>query len=167
VIAIDPGGTTGYVIWDSGVPGGMWTHGQLGPEDHHWKLDQLLKETTKHLMDSVYDPEHFLIVCERFDHRNAEFAKLVSVEYIGVVKRFQQAFGATVVWQGSSVKPSKKNGTGWATDDKLIRMGLLITPKTPWRHANDAMRHFTYWAVNNPKAPPELRNELLLRLKPS
>jgi hypothetical protein len=157
IISIDPGGTTGYVIWDTNVPGGIYTHGQLGPEEHHLKLDQLLAASLK----GANPNDVLTIVGERFDHRNAEFAKLISNEYIGVAKRFEQANRpyVEIVWQGAN---QAKN---FVTDEKLVKLGLMILPKIKWKDANDAMRHMVYFLTNNPKVNPDLRLELLRRLK--
>src|SRR6185437_8151550 len=72
IVALDPGGTTGYVIYCTGVPGGIYTYGHLGSEDHHYKLRTLLEECAAY-QESMY------IVYERFDPRNNDFAKLISV----------------------------------------------------------------------------------------
>jgi hypothetical protein len=146
IISLDPGGTTGYVVWDSSHEGvlyfaGSW--GQLGPDPHHEKLWRLLLE------QDTYMSGNLLIICERFDNRGNDFAKLVSVEYIGVVKLYQQVVqhanvcsGQGVVWQGSDVKT-------WADNKKLKACGMLLTPMTKWRHANDAMRHLLYYVCHS------------------
>jgi hypothetical protein len=46
IIAFDPGGTTGWATWQQdnvsiwNEP--RWSRGQLGPEEHHEELDQLI-----------------------------------------------------------------------------------------------------------------------------
>lgn len=34
-------------------------------------------------------------------------------------------------------------------DKVLEEKGFLMKPKTKWRHANDAARHYVYWTVRN------------------
>jgi len=164
IVSLDPGGTTGYVIYCTGVPGGIYTYGHLGPEDHHYKLRTLLEECAAY-QESMY------IVYERFDPRNNDFAKLISVEYIGVIKAFNQASGVPIVAQGSSIKPHKakatNQATGWATDEKLQQLGLLLTPKSTWKHANDAMRHLVYFVCHNPIVPTKLSDQFFAQLKPT
>jgi hypothetical protein len=147
IITLDPGGETGYAVcrWDHKVTQPPSVHyDQFGPEAHH---RQLWKFLGQHYTSTA---GRLIVICERFDHRNNEFARLVSLEYIGVVKLFEQTLpAAKVVWQGSDVK-------SWADDSKLKKCGLLITPKTKWRHTNDAMRHLLYFICHHHQVDQEI-----------
>lgn len=155
IVSLDPGGETGYVVWDRKVV----FYGQLIGA-HHQELWRLLSEQGHGTGD-------LLVICERFDHRNAEFAKLVSVEYIGIVRLYQQTIQAAggaghVVWQGSSVKK-------WADNAKLQKMELLLRPIKPMKDANDAMRHLVHYICHYGGSDSDLiseRDRLLERLKP-
>jgi hypothetical protein len=163
LVVVDPGGYSGLVR--------VTIHGEqitvkasaLGPEDHHSELHHLLLEEW---CDS--DNDQFVLIYERFDHRNREAALLISVEYIGVIKDFaQETFDdnrpITLVRQGSDQAKS------FATDDKLIRMGLPFqTPKSkkPQKDMNDALRHFVYFVIHNKLAPTHAKMALLNKLKP-
>jgi hypothetical protein len=166
IIALDPGGTTGYAVFDWAPGYGLGTYGHIGPEEHHYKLDQFLIENEKGLQPHQAPETDAIIVCENFVHSNNEFAELVSCEYIGVVKRYCQDSNVRLVLQSPSIKPGKnKNSKGWATDAKLIKLGIFLEPKTKWMHANDAMRHLAYFVCNNKTAPASAQAEMLLRLK--
>jgi hypothetical protein len=159
VLILDPGGSTGWTLFHDTV---MVGHGQLpgpGPEPgpHHKALWDLLHRAWR------AEPEQgqLRIICERFDHRNREAASLISKEYIGIVNLFLQKVSAytSVAWQGAD------QAKLFATNDKLQKMGLLIRPITANKHANDTVRHFVYYTCNNKEADPELRLDLLKRLK--
>jgi hypothetical protein len=130
VISLDPGGTTGYVVWKYNA----WTSGALGPADHHWQLYQFLTEQS--------GGGSITIVCERFENRGNDFAKLMSNEYVGVVKAWYQShyLYCNLVMQGSS------QAKDWATDNKLEILGLA---KHKTKHAKDAMRHLVYYVCNS------------------
>ena len=141
ILAIDPGGTTGFALYSVGVV----TADQLGPDEHHWRLERRLDN----LRPSV-------LIYERFEHRNAPFAKLISNEYIGVIKCWAQKNPEVkLVAQGSS------QAKHWATDNKLAALGLLLKPLTKNRNANDATRHFVYFVCHNRRAPRELREKYM------
>lgn len=138
-VILDPGGTTGYAAtWVKQGELGPLQTGQIGPGDHHLELEQFLFNRR---MEA--DREGLLIICERYENRNNDFAKLISLEYIGVVKYFYQKYpnSTTLVFQGAS---QAKN---WCTNDKLTKWGWLLTPPTSKenRHANDALRHLGYF----------------------
>jgi hypothetical protein len=145
MLAVDPGGTTGWAVFDLMFYGKepLWlpefsSHftrsGQLGPDDHHNALDTILEEEM---------PD--LVVCERFEHRNNEFSELTSVEYIGVVKQWCQQHKRKLVLQGAS------QALPWADNKKMRCLGVLVTPVQAHRHDNDARRHIVYMLANRPK----------------
>lgn len=159
ILALDPGGATGWALFHDLH---LAAHGQLpgpGPEPgpHHGALWTLLHNTWH--AAPVQGQLH--IICERFDHRNREAASLISKEYIGIVKLFLEEVPAytELTWQGAD--QAKK----FATNEKLRKMGLLISPMIANKHALDAVRHFVYYTCNNSMADPTLRLELLRRLK--
>jgi len=159
IVSIDPGGTSGWAAWQEGV----LDYGHL-EGDHHKKLFDFLCAQTHCLHKNEWADRNMVIVCERFDHVSG-VAKLDSVEYIGVIKFFQQTYSVQLVLQSRSIKPGQDKKKGWASDDKLQACSMLIRPKTKWVHANDAMRHLMYFGFHNNKAPPELRQEILKGLK--
>jgi hypothetical protein len=149
VIALDPGGTTGIVIWENGEIRGM----HLGPAEHHAELYDLLDNER-----GIWWSEDTTIVCESFQYRNGlPKAELISCEYIGIVKLFAQTFGIKCYMQTPSM------GKSWMTNPQLQAVGWLFKPATvsPYKHMNDAARHLAYYAMHNQRVPVELRAELL------
>jgi hypothetical protein len=120
-IALDPGGTTGYLYCTDGVR--VYQH-QMGPQEHHEDLWKVLND---------YNPE--VIIYETFQYRNGlEKAILVSCEYIGIIRLWGMMNpSATLVPQTPAV------GKGFWTDDKLKKLGLY---RTGAPHAMDATRHW-------------------------
>ncbi len=150
IIALDPGGTTGWAMWqDEPFAGasGVWSNfviGQIGPHEHHKELNDLLG------LQQVHD---YTIVCESFEFRKAEGFRegisLISREYIGVAKLFAaERMNRPVVLQtagmGKGFIPDKAKD-GLAANAKLKILGLY-TPSM--KHSNDAMRHLLYYLVN-------------------
>ena len=141
IVALDPGGTTGWATWQdeaTGHTGTPWDHfniGQIGPEEHHLELYNWLG----HLQ--VHD---YTVVCESFEFRQHDGERagisLISKEYIGVAKLFaaERMNGKRVVEQtAGQAKP-------FVTNDKLKVMGLYIPGK---KHAMDAMRHLVLYLI--------------------
>jgi hypothetical protein len=137
VIALDPGGTTGWAVWTMEANGDMdWHLGQLGPEDHHELLYALLERETIH---------DFTVVCESFEFRQSrqrDNINLMSREYIGIAKLYEQERKNPVVFQTAAMAKS------FVTDQKLKSMHLWHPGK---KHAMDAMRHLVYYLVNKEK----------------
>lgn len=126
-LAIDPGGTTGLALvereenpWEIAVK-------QLGPDEHHQMLLDFLH---------LWRPK--TVVCESFQNRSFEAAKLIAPEYIGIVKAYIQSSSdhPVVVWQTSAT------GKGFWKDDKLREYKMYVPGK---KHARDAIRHYAYW----------------------
>lgn len=165
LLGVDPGGATGWSVvqinfHDSDEPYiEVVQRGQVGDPDkheHHAELETIMQ---------TYGP-FTLIVCERFEHRNNEFAELVSLEYIGVVKAFCQRCHVPLVLQGSS------EAKHWADNSKLAQLGFLISPLRMWKDTNDSMRHIVYFICCSNKRPASVsalilkaRSALLQRLK--
>jgi hypothetical protein len=133
--AIDPGGETGWAGFDAQYIEGTYHEkkfhrGEFGPEEHHEKLLGHLERRRTH---------NSIVICEAFDNRDNPAGRLISCEYIGVVKLFRQANNVPVVFQGSSVCNGKNHF--WSTE-KLRRLDLSC-PKLP--HAQDAMKHLLHY----------------------
>lgn len=151
ILALDPGGTTGWAMMeDSEEPLGLeheqtwpgvsmvvrhnraWTRGQLGPEPHHSDLYALLE-----LAHTEHD---FTVVCESFQYRNQSRPGLVldSVEYIGITKLFAADRNVKLTMQTASVAKT------FVSDDKIKKLDLWYPG---WRHSMDATRHLLYHLV--------------------
>lgn len=161
IIALDPGGTTGWATWEDSILGssesygegrnvkvpygdtditGWFSYGQLGPNEHHLELETLLG-----LEHSEHD---YTVVCESFQYRSGIVAQyrpnlvLDSVEYIGVVKYFVQDRGLA----GRLYMQTASAAKDFITDDKLKRLNLWIKGQ---QHARDALRHLCFWLIKH------------------
>jgi len=144
IIAFDPGGTTGIAMvtlmdnvegCDPFIP--QFQVEQLGPQEHHIELENFLEKYAEGV-------DRYFIVYESFNYRNTSRAglRLDSVEYIGIIKNWARRRGYPVVAQTPAQAKS------FVPDQVLKDMNLY---SKAFRHANDGMRHLTYFAVNNPK----------------
>lgn len=160
IIALDPGGTTGWATYTSlrmmnPVTQEMeyldeeFTGGQLGPEKHHDELDMLL---------GMQHVEQFIIVCESFEYRNRGRAGLVLVsqQYIGVIERFAQERDVPLIMQPASVgKITKKS---FVRKENLERLGLWVKGgASVWNHMEDSYGHLLQYMIKN-----NIRREHLL-----
>lgn len=152
VIALDPGGTTGWATatWDKmpivegGKPEQMnWqtASGQLGPDEHHVQLYELLE------MQRV---QEYRVISESFeyrlmDRRDRQGVSLMSKEYIGVAKLYcWTELGVDLIqFQAGQSKP-------FTTDAVLKKLGLWS-----WRdkHAMDAYRQLFFYLVRQQLMP--------------
>src|SRR5687768_17063694 len=118
IIALDPGGTTGWATYeDQEIPvpgtdgeverhGVKWVCGHLGPEEHHGQLYDFLG--MQHSQQETY------LVSESFEFRQKarDGLVLVSLEYIGVTKLFARERGLQLRMQTAAM------GKGFVTDEK-------------------------------------------------
>jgi hypothetical protein len=124
IVGIDPGGTTGLVIYDH--------------NEKSWKGMELVGEHYQALHNTLHDAEPDVIVCERFDYRPKQGSvDLDPVEYIGVIKLYCQQFNVPAHYQDQL-----KGHKGLWTNDKLKVLGLYVPGKG---HAMDAMRQVLYY----------------------
>jgi len=142
IVGIDPGTTTGFVCMDldlkrgENLPNIRVAPEQYGPQPHHLKLYKSLL---------VLHPE--VIVCESFEYRNNSRAGLVldSVEYIGVVKTYVEAWNVPVIFQTAALGKVQHN-KGLVKRTNLERLGLWSPGKV---HAMDALGHIMYYLLND------------------
>jgi hypothetical protein len=152
LLALDPGGTTGWAeaIWNpepfNSTPPKLhsldqikFTSGQIGPEEHHQELWELLEKAHRWWEISEEAPPLDLI-CESFEfrqHINTTHAKtkveLISKEYIGLVKLFAIQYP-----QVSTFFQTASAAKTLITDGKIKLLDLWTPGKV---HANDAKRH--------------------------
>lgn len=130
ILALDPGGTTGWRGLEVEGTNHRWGHGHLGPDIHHFSLWGLLNST----MPDV-------VVYESYLH-SPRGKDLMAREYIGVIRLWCE--------MNPKVERAVQNsaeGKGFWDDDKLTKAGLWTTVK----HTRDATRHLlTYLTKKNP-----------------
>ena len=151
VIALDPGGSTGWATLeelvaqpnDPDLPyGGIrFECGVLGPKPHHSELREMLENFVPNV-----------VISESFMYRNTSRTGLVldSVEYIGILKLFCHNSGARYVEQ------SPAQAKGFVKDTTLKKIGWYSTVT----HSRDAARHLMYYLVNS-GATPEIAHYIL------
>jgi hypothetical protein len=117
IVALDPGGTTGWATWTDGPQ-----------EEWSWGLQQT---------------QDFTLISETFDFRqhdnNRTKVNLISREYIGVAKLFAAERMSTPV-----VLQTPAQAKTFVTDEKLKAMDLWVPGKV---HARDALRHLITYMV--------------------
>jgi hypothetical protein len=152
LIALDPGGTTGWATHSwfdlrGEVTDRTWQCGQL-TGDHHNTLDVWLGNQ---------QVANYIIICESFQqYRELDSPELVSLEYIGVVKRFCQEREVHLVLQSSS--QGKVGLKSFVRRQNLVRLGLWSPGQ---RHAMDAYGHLLTYMINHGGCLIDYRRELL------
>lgn len=149
IASCDPGGSTGIANYrlstnpsDSKQENYNGITGiEFGPEPHH-------KELWAYLAGQSPD----LILCERYDSQENDAAKLISVEYIGVLNLYGQLTRTPIKMRARANKD-----VTWLKTPALKRMGCY-TPGKP--HMNDAKRHLIHYVVHDLK-----RKEILEALR--
>jgi hypothetical protein len=158
IIAIDPGGVTGWAsftipmsqgqpIWSDKIKNHFSNAGQITNPDHHDELDEHLHKTK---------PD--MIVCERFEHRTNDFSLLISCEYIGVVKRYAQQYEVPLFMQGAN------QALVFCDNAKMQMLDILIKPYQPNKDANAAKKHLVWFLIFGDQFPA-IRHRLLVELK--
>jgi hypothetical protein len=167
VLALDPGGSTGWALYSTYVivtgPTSYEvgkvniTQGQLGPADHHLALWNLL---------GMHHASNYRIVCESFEFRGEDRTniRLISNEYIGVVKLFCQERNDTLpssarvqltmqtASSGKGFWYPKVKGKAASWDGSKLKAVGLYHPTTDGRHINDATAHLLQYLTFGPMA---------------
>ena len=148
IVALDPGGTTGWAYVDIRDDGTLeFHHGMLESQNHHNELRDLLYGLLYNL-EGHRVVEYYNIVCESFEYRNASRPglELVSVEYIGVMKLFCQEFNIPYHMQSASQGKIRDKPTAFVKPDNLKKLGLWSPNMI---HAMDAYGHLLYFLIND------------------
>jgi hypothetical protein len=151
VVAIDPGGTTGWAVahYNTLVSGPLcdvdqiqFESGQFGPHKHHAELYEYL--IGKILGPPIPSP-NVDVICESFEFRqrpdsvNRTKLELVSKEYIGVLELLLARLGGfSLHYQTASKAKSLLPDKGPKANLKLRQIGWY---RPNLVHANDAARH--------------------------
>jgi len=159
ILALDPGGTTGWAKCEF-IPTGepitlddfKFECGHIGPGEHHLDLWESLFNYYQFDTQSPIE-----IVCESFEFRqhitqDKEKTKveLMSKEYIGVVKLFGQVHNIVPTFYTASAAKQLVPDKGPQANVKLKQLGWY-KPVTHWVHAMDATRHLLRYMVVSKK----------------
>jgi hypothetical protein len=148
IIALDPGGTTGWATATEDGGTTSYNCGQIGPNVHHSQLYTFLELQHSSKSDCV--------VYESFEFRQgAQRANLnlMSREYIGVIRLFEQERRVATFHQTAA------QAKGLVSDTKIKKLDLWYPG---WQHAMDAFRHLLYFiVVDTPAAFVDTRLEIL------
>lgn len=136
ILALDPGGTTGWFWWDRGAI----RIGQINKDPHHMELYGILTQFLGHNKAQAETAEP-LVICERFEFRKSDQHRdkinYISAEYVGIVKLFAQQYNMPLVMQSAA------QAKGFFGDDAVMKLAGLWKPNQ--KHAMDAARHFAYY----------------------
>jgi hypothetical protein len=156
VLALDPGGTTGWAR--AVLPGPILPDdiinledilietGQFGPEPHHRWVYGLVGDFYHDMKDCplevVSEPFHYRqnVVGEGEGFRGK--VELISAEYIGVIKLACAQLGLTYYDRFTPGEAKR-----YVTDQKLELLGWLQEPRHPMRHRNDALRQLVKYLI--------------------
>ena len=128
ILAFDPGGTTGYCVYEYSDERYL-SYGEIPVGNHHSIIASLL---------GAHQPD--LVITERFDYRpKLGKVELQAIEYIGVLQLWAQTSKVPLVRQ-----QQLKGSAGLWTDDKLKVLGLY-QPGSP--HAMDSIRQLLYFVT--------------------
>lgn len=130
ILAIDPGGTTGFS--SNAVFQPDW---QIKFENAH--------TFAVYLNDLI--PKHDRVIYERFDHRKKNKIDHAAVEQIGIIVAIAEGHKVTIVAQGSDAKSRK----GFWDDKKLKHIGLWKPYNDDHKHGQDALRHRLMYELNH------------------
>jgi len=133
IIAIDPGGTTGFATWQDGFK----AYGTF----KHWRdCAAKLEENIQLAQEEQYE---LVIVYETFSitQRTIKVARSYDALYlIGTIQYL--SYNAPYI---TAVGQTPSEGKGFGTDKKLDRLGWDVKNA----HAKDAARHLLVWLFNN------------------
>lgn len=140
VVGIDPGGATGYAIFE--LPSETWTIGAITGEDHHLKLWHFLEVELLYFVDVARKAPYMdaRVVCESFNNDANPAAVLVSLQYIGVVKLFCQTYDIPLFMSNRSNKD-----VNYLKGNQLKRFSVWSTSKD----ARDAARHLIHYMIHH------------------
>lgn len=145
IVALDPGGTTGWAYWTD-----EWESGCERINDEAWDRGQLTGQHHEELYGLLCTLQPDVLVYERFTYQRRELDKgvslvLDSVEYIGVAKLWMH-IGRLVDCQlvPQTVHQGKIGPKNLWTEEKVKALGLWIPGLT---HAMDATGHLLYYRV--------------------
>lgn len=130
ILAIDPGGTSGFAFWDS-------KHREFeGYPYKPWEIPEVAQVPQASIWDALENSRPDILVVETFTYRQKVKASLAAAEVIGVIKEWARQKRVPVHWQTPS------QGKDFYDDDRLrqydsFHHGLV--------HANDATRHLLYF----------------------
>ena len=118
MLAIDPGATTGFALFDQQEP----------IRSHSWEKTCTHDELVQELVDAWPN----IIVCESFVHTHKTGIDYTPVEYIGLIKWFASRRDVIYIEQTPSY------GKGFFDNDKLKKLGVYVAGLP---HSMDALRH--------------------------
>ena len=144
VVALDPGGRTGWAIYRGKVK--TFNGGQFNQieEGHHLELWEFLEELR--LEDTT---EEMIIVIESFEFRNdlttegREGLELISREYIGIARLFSKMYGVKIFQQMPG------HALAFVSNVKLKKLGLLKEPVSSVYNKDyiAAVKHLIFFLV--------------------
>lgn len=153
VLALDPGGTTGYAILKLNRDAGH----TLTVGEAKWSLVEMHDELERFINDEA---EATHIIYEDFSYRNASRAglDLTPVKLIGIIEYYREQYEPFVGFH----KQSAATGKAFWSDDKLKAKDIYAKGR---KHGRDATRHLMQWLAFGPGSAFVNVNELTIKLE--
>lgn len=131
VLCLDPGETTGYAIFMEGL---LYECGQQVTGQNPELMAEFIQWVNGHLpVDQIVYEEYRIRGNKAQQHVGSE---VVTIQHIGAIKVVAGMLDIPIYKQTAGM------AKGFATDERLRHWGLW---QPNHRHANDAIRHGTYW----------------------
>ncbi len=138
VYSFDPGGTTGWAMWDN------WS-GQTAAGQSDF-------DGTVRMVNKTFFRPGDVIVAERFTINAQTVRKsqqTTALEVIGFLR------ATALLYEGVDfVLQTPADAKRFSTDARLDILGWTRRPKAKWDHANDALRHLLLYLVKNKLMEP-------------
>lgn len=153
-IAVDPGETTGYSIWNAAgklVGAGqqpMWKFLDLV---YQWAVDGIIPAELGEDIDGDLDHEFGAAVCEDWqiypwiaEKGQLNFDKCRTARAIGALTLICRQFNKKLVFQGADIKKGAQAAGAES---------LYLEPVHENRHANDSIQHGVFYLAVEGKSP--------------
>lgn len=144
VLAVDPGGTTGWAYWaDGSVAAGQDEFEAFTDVVDGWCACNS-RESTRRTAPDVIVAERFTINQQTIRHSQ----QTTALEVIGFLRYVAHREGVPFVLQ-TPADAKRFAQVGSSKDARLDKLGWTKKPKVQWDHANDALRHLCLYLVKN------------------
>jgi len=137
LLAIDPGGTTGFAVFTGESLTNSWRKGRIGCRENAEEIDDIVIQLCEESTDLIIVIEKFQLF--PWKSKSLAWSQLNTVQIIGRVKALARLYQITVKEQTTG---NRDIGYMWGKVPKL--------PKSnPSNHAHDAWAHAAFYIIDN------------------